>query len=104
MIPDANERAAIDRYLHENGEWGDVHAISSLVAAVRDARRLAGRDVDTGQLSTGIEETTRADFAAVFLYLVALEQVGHVLRRTGARDSAVRDKNNALMRALRLWK
>ena len=104
MIPNASERAAIDRYLHENGPWGNVHAVSSFVAAVRDARRLAGRDVDTGKLRTDIEDAARTDFAAVFLHLAAIEQVGRVLRRTGARDRAARDNNNDLMHALRLWK
>jgi hypothetical protein len=98
----AEHRAAIHRYLHElNSQWGNIVGVSCFTAVLREARHLAGRDRDDGILLANVPDEDRAEWAAVLMYLILLEQLGEVLRRKGTRTP--KDSENTLMRALRLW-
>jgi hypothetical protein len=97
----AAHRAAINRYLYElNSQWGNVTGVSCFSAVLREARHLAGRDLESGTFLADVPDETRAEWAALLMYLILLEQLGEVLRRRGTR--APRDENT-LMRALQLW-
>jgi hypothetical protein len=88
--------------LHElNSDWGNLTGVSCFVAVLREARKLAGRDLDDGTLLTNVLDEDRAEWAALLMYLILLEQLGEVLRRKGTR--APRHDENTLMRALQLW-
>lgn len=98
----AAHRAAINRYLHElNSQWGNVVGVSCFTAVLREARLLAGRDLDNGTLRDDVPDEIRAEWAALLMYLILLEQLGEVLRRKGTR--APKGNENTLMRALQLW-
>jgi hypothetical protein len=90
---DASEKAAVYRYVHEFERVGDDLHISTFRAAVRDARQLCGRDVDTGAI---VGEPT-ALWPASLTYLVLLEQIGKVIRPTWSkRRKPSRDLRAAL--------
>jgi hypothetical protein len=98
----AVHRAAIARYLYEfNSRWGSITGFSSLPALLREARSLAGRDIDSGAFLPDVPDEARAEWAAILMYLILLEQLGAVLRRKGTRPP--KGGENRLMCALRLW-
>jgi hypothetical protein len=97
----AEERATIARYLSELTDYGQYTAVSSHIALLRDARRVAGRDLDSGMLRPEVTDEDRADWPALLLYLILLEQIGTVLRRKGTR--ALRPGENTLRRTIQIW-
>ena len=73
------EQQAIHRYVFEFGELtAGVTSISCLRAAVRDARQLTGRKLDTGAPRTRLKRG-KAVWPGTPTYLVLLDQVGQVL-------------------------
>lgn len=70
---------AIHRYIFEDGGWTPgVRSVSCFRAAVRDARQLTGRNVDTGTVRRRLR-SGRALWPGTLVYLVLLDQVGQVI-------------------------
>ena len=81
------EQRAIHRYVFERGSWVvGATSISCFRAAVRDARTLSGRDVDTGDLVSTVGSHA---WPAALMYLVLLDQVGKVIAPTPRARSEV---------------
>jgi hypothetical protein len=72
--------------------------VSTFNAAVREARYVCGRDVDTGQRLDG---RPVAIWAGTLVYLVLLEQIGNTLRPVSGRDLPKQVRESAAARALR---
>ena len=64
----------------------EVGYVSTFTAAVREARSLTGRDLDSGVLDPAARPT--ALWAGSTVYLILLEQVGKSLRPKGGKRSA----------------
>ena len=92
-IPDVAERTAIARYVKEFREVDGVRHTSTFRAALRDARQLAGRNLDTGVT----ESEPVAVWPYAHVYLILMDQVGKVIRpASSARRKTSRDLRTAL--------
>jgi len=90
--PDA-EKAAIARYVHEFREADGVLNTSTFRAALRDARRLGGRSLDTG----AVEAKITASWPGALVYLILMDQVGKVIQPVlSARTTTSNDLRTAL--------
>jgi hypothetical protein len=76
-------------------EGGPPSYVSTFNAALRDARVVSGRDVDSG-IFLGAKPTSL--WAGTLVYLVLLEQIGNTLRPAFGRDA---QRESAAERALR---
>lgn len=77
-MPSAEQRAIL-RYVFEHGAWTPgVTTISCFRAAIRDARQLSGRNVDTGALRPRLRRG-KAIWPGTLVYLVTVDQVGQVI-------------------------
>src|SRR5262245_54024261 len=73
------EQRAIHRYVFEHGPWAPgVTSVSCFRAAVRDARQLSGRNVQTGALRRRLRHG-KAVWLGTLVYLVLLDHFGQVL-------------------------
>jgi hypothetical protein len=84
-------------------EWVDtgqaVKSVSSLMAAIRDARQTSGRDQDTGEPLES-ERHRWGNWLGALGYMVALDLIGDCFIRTG--DSPVRTRKG-IQGALETW-
>ncbi len=66
--------------------------VSSFRAAIREARTLTGRDLDTGTRKQNAgQRTPPTDWSGALVYLIVLELIGSTLRPRGGR--ALRNRN-----------
>jgi hypothetical protein len=91
-ILDAAELAAIARYVHEFREEDGVRHTSTFRAALRDARQLGGRNLDTG----AIETEPVASWPSSLTYLILLDQIGRVICPAPRRSPKKGDLRDAL--------
>jgi hypothetical protein len=93
-LDDPGERAAIAIYVHKHSVVGDETHLSTFRALLRDARMLAGRNLDTGDP----ESEPIADWPAALLYLILLDQIGRVIRPADATPTSVTTMTETLKR------
>lgn len=69
----------IHQYVFELASWSEREtSVSCFRAAVREARSLTGRNVDTGALRPRLKKD-KAQWAGTLTYLILLDQIGQVI-------------------------
>lgn len=91
-----DEREAIHRFAVGYNRRDTQTYASSLVAAIREARALTGRVVDTGEPDPKAPRKPPTDWSGALMYLVVLDLMGSAVRRKGAPKSAGRPVDAAL--------